>query len=434
MFNKRPRIVFLYVMMSFAFLCFHLDVTHAITLEEAFSTALEHNELVNISRKNVVQAREKKNIVSSGLWPSLQLEVTRKKQKTGGASFDSNRRNSIGVVRFTQPIYRGGKTWFGRWASQYNLKAARRNHFRRKQEILLNVARRFYQVHLARRHVEISRNALERAEKQLDRAKAQFEVQAISRTPVLRAKVQVADAREQLQRTKNNYDVAREEFALEIGYDTPPARLNVTDTPSVNPKSIEFYQAQALDSRRDLSEARFTLRKFRENVKVKKSSWFPSIDFKATGEKFDEEIRSQEDDWTVSAVASYPLFNGWKDQSEIDKARAQYRQSEQRIRRLKREIKLEVRRAYLNLQSQKDVIETVENRLESARENYQQVIAQFQEGVASSVDVSDAMTVFNEAEFRLANERTQYRLDWLRLQFAVGTFQEHRIQRESELR
>jgi outer membrane protein TolC len=75
------------------------------------------------------------------------------------------------------------------------------------------------------------------------------------------------------------------------------------------------------------------------------------------------------------------------------------------------------------------VVETIQQQVQSARENYREISAQFEEGLVDSADVSDALTTLNEAELRLASARNTLRLDRLRLELAIGTFAESHLEK-----
>lgn len=64
----------------------------------------------------------------------------------------------------------------------------------------------------------------------------------------------------------------------------------------------------------------------------------------------------------------------------------------------------------------------MEKQAELAAENYDIVFKQFQVGVATSLDVTDALTSLTSARSDLVNERYNYQIALLNLQKAAGTF------------
>jgi len=84
---------------------------------------------------------------------------------------------------------------------------------------------------------------------------------------------------------------------------------------------------------------------------------------------------------------------------------------------------------YLDIKTQEKVLASLRDQVQSAQANYEQILAQFEEGLVSSVDVVDAQTALNEAELRLARAYYTYQLDQLRLRLATGTFVHDRVQK-----
>jgi outer membrane protein TolC len=100
------------------------------------------------------------------------------------------------------------------------------------------------------------------------------------------------------------------------------------------------------------------------------------------------------------------------------------------MNRLKKEIRNQVRSVYLDIRTQKKVIQQIEEQVRAARRNYRQVNAQFEQGLVTAVDQVDAFTALNEAENRLAQAYYSYQLDQIRLELAMGTFQTDLVAKE----
>ncbi|MFW5863716.1 MAG: TolC family protein, partial [Desulfohalobiaceae bacterium] len=125
-----------------------------------------------------------------------------------------------------------------------------------------------------------------------------------------------------------------------------------------------------------------------------------------------------------------PLFTGGERKAKLEQARSRQRRSSFSLARLEREIKTQVRSAYLDIQTREQVVEHLKEEVQAASSNYQQVLAQYEQGMANSVDLVDAQAAFNEAESRLAQARFGLDLDQLRLLLALGTLERDLVHRE----
>lgn len=401
-----------------------------ITLDEAYRVALEENEEILVSRERTQRARDNVTVAKSRLYPELTVsgEAVRQKElssafggPTGGPTFQPEE-NYQYEVEYRHRLYHGGKTWFGWSLRSREAREQSFRHYRRRREILFDVARRYYDVLLSRRNLEIAERTLERSRNQLNRAQGRFDVGEVTRTSVLRAEVSVSRSEQSLEEARNELDVARQRLGLAIGRDTAPERVEDVSTASFE-EDQEYYYRQAIENRWDLKQARAGKRAAAERVKWERADYFPSIDLVSQYSDADEPRFSREtENWSVSLVGSYPLFSGWRESAEVDRARSRFDAVSAQFNRMKKEIRVNIRSLYLDLESQRKVIATAEDEVESARENYEQMTAEFEEGLVSAVEVDDALKALRESESRLASTRYNYQLGILRLRLASGTF------------
>jgi len=402
-----------------------------LTLEEAFSTALKHNNQVRSSREQVRQARQDVRIATSSLLPQVNAQAAYNKEKEieplfpGTDPIDEYGQLTIAA---SQHLFQGGKYWNRRQASEYSLESQSKRHFRQLQSVLFNVAVQYYEVLLAEENIVIAENQIRRTKRQLERAEQRLDVGLVNKTAVLRAEVQVARAREQLERARNQRAVALENLRLEMGVEEIPSRLEEIPEDRLEDVSPEEFRLRGMDKRRDLQQLAKSLQAAGETVQTEQGDFWPQLSLEGSYNRSDEEIyTSEKDDWRVSLVASYPLFTGLRDMAEVSRARRRKAELGADYQRLKRSIGAEIRSVYLDLKTQEKVIESLKEEVDSAAANYEQIVAQFNEGLASSVDVVDAQTALNEAERRLSLAYYNYQLNLLRLELATGTFEQDRV-------
>ena len=86
------------------------------------------------------------------------------------------------------------------------------------------------------------------------------------------------------------------------------------------------------------------------------------------------------------------------------------------------EIEVEVEEAYLTLQTVKQTLESLNDQLISARENYAAVSQQFKYGLSDSLDVMDANMLLVQSEREFANAQYNLQLSAMNLKLAQGLF------------
>ncbi|MBS0012809.1 MAG: TolC family protein [Desulfobacterales bacterium] len=416
--------------------------TRGLTLEQAFETALKENEQVGISRQDLVNARTDITSATSNLYPQLSLRGAHNRQKdsdlgrssagAGISALSTPENYNTLTLQLDQHIYQWGKVWSARKIAEHYYDGSRYRHLRRVQEILYQVSVQYYEVLLGRRAIEIAENALNRAVQQLERAEARFQVGVLTETDVLRAEVQVAQSREQLERAKNQYDIAIERLALEMGVDSINGPVREPDERTFQSAPISELFSTAMANRPDFDQAARELQAADERVDYEKADYFPNLSLNAQYIRTDEKslFYGEHDDWNASLVLSYPLFTGWQTTAEVDRARSEKSQAQYSLSRLRKQIRNEVRSVYLDIKTQQKVIDQLKQQVRSAKRNYKQVSAQFKEGLVTAVDQVDAFTALNEAENRLAQAYYTYQLDLIRLDLSTGTFQSDLLEKE----
>ncbi len=411
-----------------------VTVVNRFTLREAQRLALKNNEQIAQARNQVLTFRERVTQARAGLLPKLSLrgERTRVKKSPGQFAQFTNQQQFTGALDLVQPVFHGGQLWDALSIQRKGLLRTQSTTYRRSQQILLRVARRFYSVILARKNIRVARNTLKRARDQYEQARARYKVGKVTRSAVLRTRVDVSDAQRQLTEAQNTLKDALEALAVEIGAQDVPGRLTAPDTYTLLDTGMKQFQRKAPRRRRDLQAARVGIDLAREQVNFEQADWFPDVDLRGSIERFQHQRLGKKRNWRITLQGSYPLFSGWKETSQINEARVQYHTAKQQYRRLKREVRRDVRQAYSTLTTQRSVVNTIENQVESARRNYEEVSARFKAGLANAVDVSDALTTLNESQLQLANARTTLRLDRLRLKSAVGTYAQDLLSEQVE--
>ena len=188
--------------------------------------------------------------------------------------------------------------------------------------------------------------------------------------------------------------------------------------------SLEEYIAKAVEGRRDLRQAALSERSATEGVKYARGSFYPSLKLDGSysvREQDPETTFFQADSAYATVTLTFPIFEGFLRKAELDEASSKLREAELEKLALRRDIEVEVRDAYNNLEYFKAVIKSLEKRLSFAEEDYTMVFEQFKYGLATTVDVIDADANLISAQSSLMNARYDSELAILNLKYTTGT-------------
>jgi outer membrane protein len=87
-----------------------------------------------------------------------------------------------------------------------------------------------------------------------------------------------------------------------------------------------------------------------------------------------------------------------------------------------KEVDIEIEEAYLNLLTQKNILQSLKDQLRSAEENYEAVKRQFDHGLSDIVDLMDANTLLVTSQRQLSEAHYDLLLAALKLKRAKGVF------------
>ena len=190
--------------------------------------------------------------------------------------------------------------------------------------------------------------------------------------------------------------------------------------------SAAFSKQNVSSSSRSPTWAPFPIQKkmAEDEIRYKKGAYWPTLSLEGVYARMDEDPSSpfflKESIYGVLRL-NFPFYEGGLRKAEVKQAEAQYKQSELMYEDMKKNISIEVEDAYLDLKTQREILESLQDQVIFAEENYNAVSKQFDFGLANSVDVMDANTSLVEAEIDFFRAQYDYQLSIIRLKRATGT-------------
>lgn len=400
-----------------------------VTLEEAWALAIGSNESVSIAAEGVRQSDFSITKATSKILPTVTAEgsYTRYSEQKSSGSFVIQPDTASRVeLKVSQPLYSGGREFATRRQARYGYESSREGFELAKEGTVLSTAQAYYSVLKALRDVEIKKSALKRAEERLKVASARFAVGEVTKSAVLRAEAESAGAEAELIKSEDNLRDSNDNLKRLIGVEgeievVEPAKRSYTQA------KLDEYLAKAVEGRRDLKQAVLSERSASEGVKYAKGSFYPSLKLEgsyALREQDPETTFFQADSASATVTLTFPLFEGFLRKAELDEASSKLRAAELERLSLRRDLEVEVRDAYNNLEYYRALIKSLEKQLSFAEEDYTMVFEQFKYGLATTVDVIDADTNLISAQSSLTNARYDSELAVLNLKYATGTLHE----------
>lgn len=405
----------------------------ALRLEQSLRLALEHNTELRVAcaekeaaRGRVLEsyARALPTVLANGGYTRLD-EVNRLNIGGQAVSLGFQDNYSAGVT-VRQPLFQGHAipgalrtaTLYALWSDE-TIRAS-------VQGVLFRTASGYFEVLLARKLVEVHRQAERFAETLLEDVKRKRSNGTASDYDVLRAEVELSNARAELIRQRNALDIALARWIKTMGL-SPRSRVEPSDELIFKPERTGMSEAIRLahQNRPELRQAEFAVRMQREAVGIARSAYAPSVSafFSHTWANPHPHSSMRDewgDAWTAGLTATWPIFDGFERRGKVAQENARLRQAQTRLFGLEEAVALETQEAVLSLQNAEELVESQQLNLHRAEEGLRLVQAGYRQGVQTELAVMDAQTALTRTQALYYQALYAHMMARLNLQRATG--------------
>jgi outer membrane protein len=428
---RKITIRYIFVMLM-VFASQNLFAAGEYSLEDLYSIALERSERIKISEEELYISERGKDKAFSVLLPKLSAfwDYTRysevKTSVFGGSLIALQPEHSASWgMRLDQSMSLGGRELNALRISKENIEKSKFELYAVREEYLFSVASAYYDVLRSQKALEIARVNVERLRKHRDASAIRLKVGEVTKTDLLRAEAELSGAQSELIRAENNLKLMKATLARVVGlngdYDVkePPVKQepeNEYVLSALKEKAIvERAELKSLDVQKKISV---------DQVSYARGAYWPTLSLEGVYSRMEQDPTTpfflRESTYGVLSL-SFPFFEGGLRRAEVSEARARLRQSELTYEDLKKTVSIEVENAYLEFQTQRGVLKSLEDQVTFARDNYNSVSRQYEFGLANSIDVIDANTLLLTSERQLADAKYNYKQAILKVERATGT-------------
>ncbi len=375
---------------------------------------------VDISRSRVGEAR-------ANYYPQVSASGSYNRITSNPALSASGIRQEYdqysGSVDVSQTLFDFGKTWSSVKISKYNLDSSRSDLAATQDTITLNVKQAYYAVLQAKRNRDVAADIIKQFELHLEQAKGFYEVGTKAKIDVIKAEVDLSNAKLSLINTENTLKIAWVNLNNAMGVPDPP-EYSIEDNLLFAPYAITLEEAtaKAFDNRPDLKSIVSKRQAAEENISLQRSGYYPVLSANAsyTWGGFGVLPDRFNNGWNAGVAVSVPLFSGFLTNHQVAEAKSNLyvlRANEESIRQ---QILLDVRQAYLNLHAADSSITTTDLALKQAKENLDLANGRYAAGVGSPIEVSDAFATYITAQANYTGALYNYKIAQASMEKAMG--------------
>jgi len=398
-----------------------------LTLEESIKIALERNLKLHSAIEGIVGSEFRREAAKADFLPKWTGEYSYTKYNSptsiGNAGKDRDLSNFNTSIK--QPLFSGGSITSNYRLEKLGVDLSSNNVEVVKRDIVLQAREGYFNILRAEKFLGVAQQSVKQFEAQLEVTKAFFEVGIVPKNDLLQAEVKLANARQGLVKAENDLAVARASFNTLLRREIN-APLSVVDILQYKPFPLRFEESleEALQKRPEIKTAGLNIDQAKENVKIARSGFFPTINLTGNYGRTSEEVglmgdlRSEK--WTVQALASMTLWDWKKTASKVGESKVKVTQAEDSKIQLVEGVTFEVKQGYLNMLQAEKSIGVAEKSIEQAEENLRMNEERYKYQVATATDVLDAVTLLAQARVNYYSALSDFNVAKARLERAMG--------------
>jgi outer membrane protein TolC len=399
-----------------------------LTLSMCIETALKKNPSIIASGYTVEVNRSRVGEARSGYYPQLSASAayTRVNPVPGTATAIAGSQEFdqyTSSVSLNQNIFDFGKTSSQVDISKYNLEASRGDLDSTQDAIILNVKQAYYGVLQARRNRDVATDVIKQFQLHLDQARGFYDVGTKARIDVIKAEVDLSNAKLSLINAENAFKIAWVTLKNAMGVpDAPEHTYTIEDKLSFQQYTItqDEAAARAFENRSDLKSVAAQRQAAETNISFARSGYYPILSGNANYSWTGERTTEMDHGWSAGVVLTVPLFSGFLTSHQVAEAKSNLYVLKANEESLRQQIVFEVRQAYLNLQAAEASIETAGLAAEQAKENLDLANGRYAAGVGSPIEVSDAFATYVAAQANYTGALSNYKIAQANIEKAMG--------------
>ena len=401
------------------------DVHSVFSLKDCLNIAVTHNPDIRASVYNEKAYKSRIGQAWANYFPSLSagLGISRTNNRYSHTKNYKNNHTTMGYVPSVSAdmlIFDFGKTKATADMAKSQYEASKEDTKENINTIIYDIKSAYFNILFAEAQVKVYEDTVKDYELQLEQAWGFYRLGKKAKLDVVTADYNMGNAKLSLLKAKNTLEVARAELSKIMGI---PEYTNyeLSDELILNSFDITSEEAikTAMEVRPELISAQKSAKAAKMNLRAARRNFTPDLGIFGS---YDHGLGNEYhlSSTQFGADLSYSNFNILRTKKQITQARAEYEKSLALLDSTKDAVYYNVKKAYLDLQTDKESIVIAKLALDQAKEQYRQVTGRYKAGVGDAIELKDGENTYLNARLDFYNALLNYNLSFANLEKEIG--------------
>jgi len=417
------------IIITLALIFFYPANAIAVTLYEALNETYRNNTELNAERENINASAEDINISKADYMPSITLSGSKSYENTNtlknqdgtGASINDVNPLTTSIKLEQTLIDKGRDVEYSK--NLIGLELAKARLLKKEQEILYSAIDAFTSLILAREKLSINRRNLNLLIKQVETDKVRLDRGQITTADLYQSESSLAGARAQFTQSKSELMINKLNYENIIGKLSDPNKLKKSSKSIVSvPDSLAEAIELSKNNNPDIKISKLELNQSEKDLLISEADLNPTAsvslersyteDLSATYDEKEKDI--------LKATISWPFYSGGKKRFKINKNSNLIYRKRLLLESAIKTSDTNVGTAWSSLQSSKSFLNSVISQVRAAKIANEGIIAEYQRGSRTTLDVIQSNSLLLSAEISLANSQRNYLITQYNLLKSIG--------------
>jgi outer membrane protein TolC len=400
---------------------------NVLTLDDAIQIGLDNHPTIKAARERIGAQQAVVGQQMAAYYPTMNLSnfYQTGTQTTGAPTTDRSFERYQSQVNLAMTLYNFGKREATVQSARDTLDATGFNYKTTVDGIILGVKQAYYFYLGAKAIVAVREETVKSRQLLVNQARGFYEVGTRARIDVVRAESNLYTAEADLIAARNAMQLAWVTLKNAMGLRELPERPLVEEAiVTTIPYTLDRAKELAYASRPELRSFEAQRRAQDQTIAAARRGHLPDLIFDAnhrySGTSFDGPGPLMRPSWQIQTSLVFPIFDGLRTTNRVEETLRNYYVIRNQEEQQRQQVAFDVEQAYLRLVELRDRIKANEAAANAAKENLDLATGRYQVGVGSIIEVTDAQTLYTDAQTTYIRSLYDYKIADAQLTRAIG--------------
>jgi len=399
-----------------------------LTIEDAVRIGLDNHPRIRSASERIGSQQAILGQQTAAYYPTISLSNqyrTSQSSTNGGNDHAADAFSS--QASFNLTLYNFGKREGNVQAARETLDATKQDYGTTTQDTVLSIKQSYYVYLASQALVKVRQDTVRNRELLVRQARGFYEVGTRARIDVARAEANLYTARADLIQAENGVKIAWVTLRNAMGSPRLPEQPVAEDSPEVElSMNLAGARNAAFEARTELKSFDAQRRASDQLIAVARRGHLPDIIFDSSYGR--RHVSDQtglntfplQPTWSVQLSFNIPIFDGFRTTNRVEETLHNYYSVKALEEDLRQLIALEVEQSYLRVVETQERINATDSAAKAAKENLDLAQGRYQVGVGSIIEVTDAETLYTDAQTTYIRTVYDYKIADAQLARAMG--------------